>query len=80
MTIRVIGGGLAGPEAAWITELFPTRYRYTGSSLAFQGSSILAGGPEVAGKMRCGQGFAVGDVGAAECERWHVGQCVVRAR
>ncbi len=40
-----IHGLLAGPEAAWITELFPTRYRYTGSSLAFQGSSILAGGP-----------------------------------
>jgi MFS family permease len=40
-----IHGMLAGPEAAWITELFPTRYRYTGSSLAFQGSSIVAGGP-----------------------------------
>lgn len=38
-------GLLAGPEAAWITELFPTRYRAAGSSLAFQGSSILAGGP-----------------------------------
>jgi MFS family permease len=38
-------GVLAGPEAAWITELFPTRYRYAGSSLAFQGSSIVAGGP-----------------------------------
>ena len=38
-------GMLAGPEAAWITELFPTRYRYAGSSLVFQGSSILAGAP-----------------------------------
>ncbi|PND50384.1 MFS transporter [Rhodococcus sp. ENV425] len=38
-------GALAGPEAAWITELFPTRYRYAGSSLVFQGSSIIAGAP-----------------------------------
>ncbi|MEU6041787.1 MFS transporter [Actinomadura sp. NPDC047616] len=38
-------GMLAGPEAAWIAELFPTRYRYAGSSLVFQGSSIVAGAP-----------------------------------
>ena len=38
-------GLLAGPEAAWLVELFPTRYRYAGSSIAFQGSSIIAGGP-----------------------------------
>jgi hypothetical protein len=38
-------GLLAGPEAAWIAELFPTRYRSAGGSLAFQGSSIVAGGP-----------------------------------
>jgi MFS family permease len=40
-----IHGMLGGPEAAWITELFPTRHRYAGSSIAFQGSSIIAGGP-----------------------------------
>ncbi|RZQ66117.1 MFS transporter [Amycolatopsis suaedae] len=38
-------GMLAGPEAAWIAELFPTRYRYAGASLVFQGSSIIAGAP-----------------------------------
>lgn len=38
-------GLLAGPEAAWLIELFPTRRRYIGASLAFQGSSIFAGGP-----------------------------------
>ncbi|MBX6383211.1 MAG: MHS family MFS transporter [Microbispora sp.] len=38
-------GMLAGAEASWITELFPTRYRYAGSSLVFQGSSIIAGAP-----------------------------------
>jgi MFS family permease len=41
----MLHGLLGGPEAAWITELFPTGHRYAGSSLAFQGSSIIAGGP-----------------------------------
>ncbi len=44
-TATFLHGLLAGPEAAWITELFPTRHRYAGSSLAYQGSSIIAGGP-----------------------------------
>ncbi|GLY65312.1 MFS transporter [Amycolatopsis taiwanensis] len=38
-------GMLAGSEASWITELFPTKHRYAGSSLVFQGSSIIAGAP-----------------------------------
>ncbi|GAA2381078.1 MFS transporter [Nonomuraea africana] len=38
-------GMLAGTEAGWITELFPTRHRYAGASLVFQGSSIIAGAP-----------------------------------
>ncbi|MCB8910141.1 MHS family MFS transporter [Rhodococcus rhodochrous] len=41
----LLHGMLAGPEAAWITELFPTKYRFAGSSLVFQGSSIIAGAP-----------------------------------
>ncbi|MEE6166782.1 MULTISPECIES: MFS transporter [unclassified Mycolicibacterium] len=41
----LLHGMLAGPEAAWITELFPTSHRYAGASLVFQGSSILAGAP-----------------------------------
>jgi hypothetical protein len=44
-TATFLHGLLAGPEAAWITELFPTRHRFAGSSLAYQGSSIVAGGP-----------------------------------
>ena len=42
-------GGLAchalmyGPQAAFIAELFPTRMRYSGASLAYQGTSIFAG-------------------------------------
>jgi MFS family permease len=44
-TATFLHGLLAGPEAAWITELFATRHRFAGSSLAYQGSSIVAGGP-----------------------------------
>ncbi|MFV0462930.1 MAG: MFS transporter [Nostocoides sp.] len=40
-----IHGLLAGPEAAWIAELFPTKHRMAGASLASQGSSVLGGGP-----------------------------------
>ena len=32
-----------GPQAAFIAELFPTRMRYSGASLAYQATSIFAG-------------------------------------
>jgi hypothetical protein len=32
-----------GPQAAFITELFPTRIRYSGVSIAYQLTSIFAG-------------------------------------
>ena len=34
-----------GPQAALIAECFPTRLRYSGSSLGFHLSSVIAGGP-----------------------------------
>jgi MFS family permease len=34
-----------GPQAALIAECFPTRLRYSGSSLGFHLASIIAGGP-----------------------------------
>ncbi|MGW0041372.1 MFS transporter [Rhodococcus sp. NPDC003348] len=55
-------GMLAGPEAAWITELFPTRYRYAGSSLVFQGSSIIAGAPAPFIAVWLIENFGVGTV------------------
>ncbi|GAA4153303.1 MFS transporter [Actinomadura keratinilytica] len=55
-------GMLAGPEAAWIAELFPTRYRYAGSSLVFQGSSIIAGAPAPFIAVWLINGFGVGMV------------------
>ena len=39
----VIHGSMYGPQAAFISELFPTRYRYSGASIAYQVTSIFAG-------------------------------------
>lgn len=46
-SIGVLAGGYAmmyGPEAAFMAELFPTRIRYSGISLAAQLAGIVAGG------------------------------------
>jgi metabolite-proton symporter len=39
----VLHGAMYGPQAAFITELFPTRTRYSGVSLAYQLTAIFAG-------------------------------------
>lgn len=39
----VLHGAMYGPQAAFITELFPTRIRYSGVSIAYQLTAILAG-------------------------------------
>ncbi|HLY80809.1 MAG TPA: MFS transporter, partial [Caulobacteraceae bacterium] len=39
----VFHGAMYGPQAAFIAELFPTRYRYSGASIAYQVTSIFAG-------------------------------------
>jgi hypothetical protein len=36
-------GAMYGPQAAFISELFPTRYRYSGASISYQVTSIFAG-------------------------------------
>jgi MFS family permease len=48
VTVAIIVGLLGhaamyGPQAAFITEMFPTRIRYSGASLAYQATSIIAG-------------------------------------
>jgi metabolite-proton symporter len=48
IVLAIVGGltchGLMyGPQAAFIAELFPTRMRYSGASLAYQATSIFAG-------------------------------------
>lgn len=39
----VLHGAMYGPQAAFIAELFPTRIRYSGVSIAYQLTSIVAG-------------------------------------
>jgi metabolite-proton symporter len=39
----VLHGAMYGPQAAFIAELFPTRVRYSGASLAYQVTSVFAG-------------------------------------
>ena len=39
----VLHGAMYAPQAAFIAELFPTRFRYSGASLAYQATSIFAG-------------------------------------
>src|SRR3712207_6320896 len=39
----VFHSAMYGPQAAFITELFPTRIRYSGVSIAYQLTSIVAG-------------------------------------
>ncbi|MDB5451848.1 MAG: transporter [Caulobacteraceae bacterium] len=48
MTVAIVGGlighaAMYGAQAAFLTEMFPTRIRYSGVSLAAQVSSIFAG-------------------------------------
>jgi metabolite-proton symporter len=39
----VLHGAMYGPQAAFITELFPTRIRYSGVNLAYQLTAIVGG-------------------------------------
>ena len=41
---QIIQGFMFGPLGAFIAEMFPTRVRYTGSSIAYQASSTLGAG------------------------------------
>lgn len=49
----VLHGAMYGPQAAMIAELFPTRIRYSGASIAYQLTSIVAGAlaPMIAVKL-----------------------------
>jgi MFS family permease len=39
----VLHGAMYGPQAAFIAELFPTSMRYSGASIAYQVTSVVAG-------------------------------------
>jgi MFS family permease len=57
----VLHGAMYGPQAAMIAELFPTRIRYSGASIAYQLTAIFAGSlaPIVAVKLYQAYGTAV---------------------
>ncbi|HEY2934730.1 MAG TPA: MFS transporter [Acidobacteriota bacterium] len=42
--LNVIQDAMYGPQAAYLSELFGTRVRYSGASLSYQLSSVFAGG------------------------------------
>jgi len=42
--LAVVHSGMYGPQASFFSELFSTRVRYTGASIGYQLSSVLAGG------------------------------------
>jgi MHS family shikimate/dehydroshikimate transporter-like MFS transporter len=43
LSLAVLHAAMYGPMAALLAELFPTRTRYTGSSLGYQAASVLGG-------------------------------------
>lgn len=66
----LIGGFISGPLAAFMCELFQTRYRYTAVGLCYSAAGILGGGlpPLIAGSIISAYGtFAVGRVLGAIC-------------
>ncbi|HET9648720.1 MAG TPA: MFS transporter [Microlunatus sp.] len=56
----IVQSAIYGPAAAFISEMFSTRYRYTGASLGYQTASTLGGGvsPLIAASLAAAGGFA----------------------
>ncbi|MDP9412920.1 MAG: MHS family MFS transporter [Pseudomonadota bacterium] len=67
----VLHGAMYGPQAAFISELFPTRIRYSGVSIAYQLTSVVAGSlaPIIAVALyqRTGSAWPVAFYVAAAC-------------
>jgi MFS family permease len=62
----LVQGFLYGPIAAYVAEQFPTRNRYTGASLAYQGASMLGAGftPMIVAGLSLAAGGSVWLIGA----------------
>ena len=56
----IVQAAIYGPSAAFISEMFATKYRYTGSSVGYQLASTLGGGvsPLLAATLAAAGGFA----------------------
>lgn len=66
MVAQGIQGIILGPLAAFLAELFPTRVRFTGASVAFQGASTIGAGltPMVAAAIVLATGGSIVTLGA----------------
>lgn len=55
----VVQAAIYGPSAAFISEMFDTKHRYTGASLGYQSASTLGGGvsPLIAATLAASGGF-----------------------
>lgn len=55
----IVQAAIYGPSAAFISEMFDTKHRYTGASLGYQIASTLGGGvsPLIAASLAVGGGF-----------------------
>jgi MFS family permease len=62
----IVQGALYGPIGAYIAEQFPTRVRYTGASLSYQGASMLGAGftPLIVAGLTIAGGGSIWLVGA----------------
>ncbi len=56
-------GFVYGPLGAWLTGLFPTQLRYTGSSVAFNAGGIMGGALAPIVAQALVNGFGIGTVG-----------------
>ncbi|PXY24431.1 MFS transporter [Prauserella flavalba] len=66
MGAQALQGIVFGPYAAFLAELFPTRIRFTGASLCFQGASTLGAGftPAIAAGLVVAGGGGMALLGA----------------
>ena len=58
MALPIFHAAMYGPQAAFFSELFGTRVRYSGASIGYQLASVFAGGlaPLIAAALLASQG------------------------
>ncbi|MGD6756158.1 MFS transporter [Streptomyces sp. BH105] len=74
----ILQASMYGPMAAFVSEMFGTRARYTGASLGYQLASTLGAGtaPLIAGSLLAGAG---GGTHSAPVSLYLIGVCLVSA-
>ncbi|MER5629187.1 MFS transporter [Streptomyces nitrosporeus] len=74
----ILQASMYGPMAAFVSEMFGTRARYTGASLGYQLASTLGAGtaPLIASSLLAGPG---GGTGSAPVSVYLIGVCLISA-